>query len=1063
MNISLTFELTVLHRIIQFGARANDEQEEQKRKRLGQRELKISRLASLCLKRLESAASFQAIANEREQQSGEGMIETPKKKKKIIDSTTTDRTKIGGSAVGIGDGGVDDDVGIDSAVVVNVVRNTQFDDSIDDDDDFGAAQLANAVRGGGDDDDDDERSRQFFSSSGERRTTTTATTNNNDIYDDLDMTTVTKKKKEKKKKKNETDNNKIVTGRSRSPLMDTQNTTTTTTNGGGGGRRVLSFKGRSLSPGQEFEEAKKLALFGAESSEQIRIERDEKLFLEEGGGGGEVDNGDEYGNLDRFGKNALGETIRVADTLVTAPSPPPPQTNNNNNRKSILSPTTHRNKITTETTIKSKVVRFGANCTTEEEVEDVEVVGGGGGGEEEGKGKTRTTKKRSMPSSNATANNKRDFQQATIGEKQVEKETVTPWKKRQAIGAPVGMQIDDDDDDEVEVEVENDDEKNVCSSSSSLGDYNTLPLQEIFRAKHLVDPRDSKCFAPVLKVQVLRDESKNNNTIKDTNNNEHYVACELDHEERDATEISVFKIIKENNDEDDVDDDKRRRTYANSFRGSVMISKPSLRGPASDNSKRWTYALAPNGIVFTSMYSTSGSSFMDDDDTERTNASQEQPERLFSNEDECTLFNDGERIFPTRSGVYVQEPVDVNNKRDVARLSLSSSSSSFFELQSPGTTGTAMPRKFASAFSKEFDESVFRLAGVGGGGKCRLWTWSCGKSKEEEENNGNNNNDDEEEKQNKTNFSSAQICATSVKHCKDFEIPVYKTYYVERKCEVTSLSFSKDGNILACVFDRKHVVVWDVVTTKCVFSFYLMDYEVETDGLQLIDDALVSQSKLKKPRRSFGVAKEPPIFFFGNFKKIETFSPYSSDDDDDDGCKKEVDNNNRRKENQTNSSFPSFACAHNKQFFVGQNASFSRFDENGEPVSEQISSIGVAPNIFYSDNEDDDDEDDEDDKSKAEEEGNNTMNIICTDSGYLCVHAAFPAIDKKTNKLIGKPLAYIERISSSEEFKNNNNNNCNNNVRNVQKNRSFTCASHGKLIAVGTNAGILSVYALRKT
>jgi hypothetical protein len=109
---------------------------------LGQRELKISRLASLCLKRLESAASFQAIANEREQQRGEAMIETPKKKKKIIDSTTTDRTKIGDSAVGIGDGGVDDDVGIDSAVVVNVVRNTQFDDSVDDDDDFGAAQLA---------------------------------------------------------------------------------------------------------------------------------------------------------------------------------------------------------------------------------------------------------------------------------------------------------------------------------------------------------------------------------------------------------------------------------------------------------------------------------------------------------------------------------------------------------------------------------------------------------------------------------------------------------------------------------------------------------------------------------------------------------------------------------------------------------------------------------------------------------------------------------------------------------------------------------------------------------
>ena len=139
------------------------------------------------------------------------------------------------------------------------------------------------------------------------------------------------------------------------------------------------------------------------------------------------------------------------------------------------------------------------------------------------------------------------------------------------------------------------------------------------------------------------------------------------------------------------------------------------------------------------------------DETERTHESSEDEE----DEEEFSLRGITERAFPTKSGVYVHDPVDVNKDSRVlfcrkvvgdrvldgevvhavrARWALVSprvkkkpttTTTTYFELQSPRMAGKVHPREFASAFSEEYDETVFRLAGVGAEGKCRLWTWSC--------------------------------------------------------------------------------------------------------------------------------------------------------------------------------------------------------------------------------------------------------------------------------------------------------------------------------------------------
>ena len=132
------------------------------------------------------------------------------------------------------------------------------------------------------------------------------------------------------------------------------------------------------------------------------------------------------------------------------------------------------------------------------------------------------------------------------------------------------------------------------------------------------------------------------------------------------------------------------------------------------------------------------------DETERTHESSEDEE----DEEEFSLRGITERAFPTKSGVYVHDPVDVNKKihasssaeksrrrssgrrrsstRGASTMGTSfpevkkkptTTTKTYFELQSPGMAGKVHPREFASAFSEEYDETVFRLAGVGAEGK----------------------------------------------------------------------------------------------------------------------------------------------------------------------------------------------------------------------------------------------------------------------------------------------------------------------------------------------------------
>jgi hypothetical protein len=572
-----------------------------------------------------------------------------------------------------------------------------------------------------------------------------------------------------------------------------------------------------------------------------------------------------------------------------------------------------------------------------------------------------------------------------------------------------------------------------------------------------------------------------------------------------------------------------------SFKGTVLIGKPSARdGRTSSSSKggggnaggktmkRWAFSIAPNGLVFTSSYKKSSLLSMMDE-TERThgsNNSSDSDDYSDDSDDEDTYLygmNSAERRrrFPRKSGVYVHDPVDVNEEESVHKKdsSLGSEKKSnqsqkrrssgrrrsktprdsfgnsmadtkknqkttkkqtYFELQSPGMAGKVRPRKFASAFSEEYDETVFRLAGVGAEGKCRLWTWSC----ENNEDFDDDVNDDDEKKmssssskkksknKNKTKFSTAKICAKSVTHCKDFEIPTYKSHCVSRECEITSLSFSKDGNVLACVFDKKHVVVWDASTTRVVFSYYCTEYEIERDGLRVLDNNKkmmkqrgqkstpsrpnASNSKMKKKKKSaFTTSADAtstggggPIFFFGNFRKISSSSDSSSP-----------------------SSVATFACAYNKELVVGPNASWESLNKanNGSDI---VSAVAVCPDVFVEeDDEEDEEEEDEEEEDdeydvkmiKAASKRNTTVNVVVTNAGRLGVFEAFGHANEATHAYEG--LTFTKRHAFDEEDVNDDGK-TNKSHKKKAFQGNFLCASHGNLFAVARKRpGCVSLYA----
>ena len=875
--------------------------------------------------------------------------------------------------------------------------------------------------------------------------------------------------------------------RMRSPLMETQKNATEEDEE----EDSEEFKGRSLSPTAEFREAQKIAFNSTNEKKKT------KEFTEYD------DDDEEEETFDILKKkeknlvnvNAYGETIRVADTLAIDNV-----NNNDNNITEERDDDDENNKTSTKKRGRGKVdFQFGDRHTEEQDFED---------------GKNGVV---------AVA------------------ETFTPI--RETVPAPSGMHVCDDDDEEKEDK----DEKEADEKDG------VLPLREIFRAKHLIDPRDASRTAPVLEVQVLRDESFSYRhvaarttiqTIQTTTpktavmNHDHYLAYEIDHEIRDATEISVWKIETDNcnsssrRERSGSDDSKTMSRF--SFKGTVLIGKPSARdGRTSSSSKggggnaggktmkRWAFSIAPNGLVFTSSYKKSSLLSMMDE-TERThgsNNSSDSDDYSDDSDDEDTYLygmNSAERRrrFPRKSGVYVHDPVDVNEEESVHKKdsSLGSEKKSnqsqkrrssgrrrsktprdsfgnsmadtkknqkttkkqtYFELQSPGMAGKVRPRKFASAFSEEYDETVFRLAGVGAEGKCRLWTWSC----ENNEDFDDDVNDDDEKKmssssskkksksKNKTKFSTAKICAKSVTHCKDFEIPTYKSHCVSRECEITSLSFSKDGNVLACVFDKKHVVVWDASTTRVVFSYYCTEYEIERDGLRVLDNNKkmmkqrgqkstpsrpnASNSKMKKKKSTFTTSADAtstggggPIFFFGNFRKISSSSDSSSP-----------------------SSVATFACAYNKELVVGPNASWESLNKanNGSDI---VSAVAVCPDVFVEeDDEEDEEEEDEEEEDdeydvkmiKAASKRNTTVNVVVTNAGRLGVFEAFGHANEATHAYEG--LTFTKRHAFDEEDVNDDGK-TNKSHKKKAFQGNFLCASHGNLFAVARKRpGCVSLYA----
>lgn len=853
------------------------------------------------------------------------------------------------------------------------------------------------------------------------------------------------------------------------------------------------FKGRSLSPTAEFREAQKIAFNSTNEKKKT------KEFTEYD------DDDEEEETFDILKKkeenlvnvNAYGETIRVADTLAIDNV-----NNNDNNITEERDDDDENNKTSTKKRGRGKVdFQFGDRHTEEQDFED---------------GKNGVV---------AVA------------------ETFTPI--RETVPAPSGMHVCDDDDEEKEDK----DEKEADEKDG------VLPLREIFRAKHLIDPRDASRTAPVLEVQVLRDESFSYRhvaarttiqTIQTTTpktavmNHDHYLAYEIDHEIRDATEISVWKIETDNcsssssrRERSGSDDSKKVSRF--SFKGTVLIGKPSARdGRTSSSSKggggngggktmkRWAFSIAPNGLVFTSSYKKSSLLSMMDE-TERTHGSSnssDSDDYSDDSDDEDTYLygmNSAERRrrFPRKSGVYVHDPVDVNEEESVHKKdsSLGSEKKSnqsqkrrssgrrrsktprdsfgnsmadtkknqkttkkqtYFELQSPGMAGKVRPRKFASAFSEEYDETVFRLAGVGAEGKCRLWTWSC----ENNEDFDDDVNDDDEKKmssssskkksknKNRTKFSTAKICAKSVTHCKDFEIPTYKSHCVSRECEITSLSFSKDGNVLACVFDKKHVVVWDASTTRVVFSYYCTEYEIERDGLRVLDNNKkmmkqrgqkstpsrpnASNSKMKKKKSTFTTSADAtstggggPIFFFGNFRKISSSSDSSSP-----------------------SSVATFACAYNKELVVGPNASWESLKANNDGSDDIVSAVAVCPDVFVEeDDEEDEEEEDEEEEDdeydvkmiKAASKRNTTVNVVVTNAGRLGVFEAFGHANEATHAYEG--LTFTKRHAFDEEDVNDDGK-TNKSHKKKAFQGNFLCASHGNLFAVArTRPGCVSLYA----
>ncbi|CAL6327638.1 unnamed protein product [Bathycoccus prasinos] len=877
--------------------------------------------------------------------------------------------------------------------------------------------------------------------------------------------------------------------RIRSPLMETQKNATEEEED----EDSEEFKGRSLSPTAEFREAQKIAFNSTNEKKKIK----EKEFKEYD----DYDEEEETFDILKKKKenlvnvNAYGETIRVADTLAI-------DNLNNNNNITEERDDDENNKTSTKKRRRGKVdFQFGDRQTEEQEFED---------------GKNGVV---------AVA------------------ETFTPI--RETVPAPSGMHVANDVNDDEEKE---DKEEKEADEK----DRKPLPLREIFRAKHLIDPRDASRTAPVLEVQVLRDESfvyqhvAARTTIQRTTtttpktavkNHDHYLACEIDHEIRDATEISVWKI-----ETDDCSSSRRERSGSDdskkmsrfSFKGTVLIGKPSARDGMSSSSKggggngdgktmkRWAFSIAPNGLVFTSSYKKSSLLSMMDE-TERTHGSNNSSDSDDSDDDddEDTYFygiNSAERRrrFPRKSGVYVHDPVDVNeeenfhHKKDSSLGSEKKSQSqkrrssgrrrsktprdsfgnsmadtkknqkttkkqTYFELQSPGMAGKVRPRKFASAFSEEYDETVFRLAGVGAEGKCRLWTWSC----ENNEDFDDDVNDDEKKmssssskkkskNKNRTKFSTAKICAKSVTHCKDFEIPTYKSHCVSRECEITSLSFSKDGNILACVFDKKHVVVWDASTTRVVFSYYCTEYEIERDGLRVLDNNKkmmkqrgqkstpsrpnASGSKMKKKKSTFTTSADAtstggggPILFFGNFRKITSSSDSSSPS------------------SSSSSSVATFACAYNKELVVGPNASWENLKANNG--SDIVSAVAVCPDVFVEeeDEEDEEEEDDEEEdeendvKIKAASKRNTTVNVVVTNAGRLGVFEAFGHANEATNAYEG--LTFTKRHAFDEEDVNDDGKTNKSHKKKVFQG-NFLCASHGNLFAVARKRpGCVSLYA----
>jgi hypothetical protein len=886
---------------------------------------------------------------------------------------------------------------------------------------------------------------------------------------------------------NATRRNRRKSSSSRSPLMEqaqnvaaTNNTTTTPAATTNDETEDEVFKGRSLSPNAEFREAQKIAFnMSNEKKKDAKEMRRRRRKAESSYEDDEDEDNDEGFDLmkDNRNVNAYGETIRVADTLAM------------NTEYNRISP---RKIITTATTAMAK-------------------------------------QKSALNDSAAAAKKRRvDFQ---FGDRQTEEQEEeermhardTPI--RETVPAPSGMHVNDDNDDNDEhhhnVEEIEEHEREEKRDENDDGSNDELPLREIFRAKHLIDPRDASQLAPILNVQVLRDESFAND---ETDHRDHYLAYEIDHEIRDATEISVWKIEDNRSDSsstsgsDNTSDEERAMmkngkdsSFKSTFRGTVLIGKPSDRDGISSTKKgngkikRWAYSVAPNGLVFTSLYTKS--SLLSMDETERTHgSSSDDDDDMFDDEGEENYFSlDGStserrRTFPRKSGVYVHVPVDVNtevqndslekksrrssgrrrsSKRGASMMmgsggSFPSSSAkeeeqkkkTYFELQSPGMAGKVHPRKFASAFSEEYDETVFRLAGVGAEGKCRLWTWSC-------DDNGFADDDSmksKKTKKNRTKFATAKMCAKSVTSCKDFEIPTYKSHCVSRDCEITSLSFSKDGNILACVFDKKHVVVWDASTTRVIFSYYCTEYEIETDGLRVLDDAVDSSNRQKRKtsltrksstpsRRSKSgfnaeaTAGGRPIFFFGNFRKI----PNASGDDE------SIDADVRKKSVAPSSPFSiaTFACAYNKELVVGPNASWES-PKNGDLVS----GVAVCPYVFVEEEEEENDDDDDDDEEEEKKNNNaqeankrnTTINVVVTNAGRLGAFEAFGHANEATDAYEG--LTFTKQ-SAFEDISSDDADDDDTKSRGKKSRKTnFLCASHGKLFAIARrHPGCVSLYA----